>query len=373
VNRIILPLSICAFITILAAFFIADLDSEVLPIKPDSLMYFNASKGRIIGRLSGINNYSRLPSEYQEKVSKKIWGLSKNPAGLSILFSTNSPEISIRWKTKQNSGIPTHTRVVSNGFDLYCYTSDTWKFVGSFSPSSSTDHQHIISGLDSTKKDFLLNLPLFGELKNIEIGIRNGAELSRSDKHFMSGNIVVYGTSITQGSAASRPGMCYPSILARRLDKQFFNLGFSGSGYFDPVFAPLLLVENPELIILDCTPNSNPEVIRKNLPGLVSEIRSRDNDVPILLIESIIRVDAHFKPAKMKSIELQNTALKNVFDSLKSVPNLYYLNSDLIGDDSESTIDGTHLTDLGFMRISDKIEKKILEILHKYDSIPMTR
>jgi hypothetical protein len=34
----------------------------------------------------------------------------------------------------------------------------------------------------------------------------------------------------------------------------------------------------------------------------------------------------------------------------------------LIGDDGEGTVDGAHLTDLGFYRIAVAIEKKIREI-----------
>src|SRR5256885_13140974 len=45
---------------------------------------------------------------------------------------------------------------------------------------------------------------------------------------------VFYGTSITQGGCASRPGMVHTAILGRRFDVPVVNLGFSGNGTLDP-------------------------------------------------------------------------------------------------------------------------------------------
>jgi lysophospholipase L1-like esterase len=43
---------------------------------------------------------------------------------------------------------------------------------------------------------------------------------------------------------------------------------------------------------------------------------------------------------------------------------IYFLPSTgLIGDDGEATVDGVHMTDLGFYRIADAIEKELKQIL----------
>ena len=53
-------------------------------------------------------------------------------------------------------------------------------------------------------------------------------------------------------------------------------------------------------------------------------------------------------------------ALKNSGDN-----NLYYLKSDnLINKDGEGTVDGVHLTDLGFQHIAQTLLDKINTILH---------
>ena len=42
--------------------------------------------------------------------------------------------------------------------------------------------------------------------------------------------VVYYGSSITQGACASRPGNAYQNVIARRMNLDFINLGFSGNG-----------------------------------------------------------------------------------------------------------------------------------------------
>ena len=43
--------------------------------------------------------------------------------------------------------------------------------------------------------------------------------------------------------------------------------------------------------------------------------------------------------------------------------NIHYLSTDyLIGSDEEATVDGIHLTDLGFVRLAEKLYEKIKEI-----------
>ena len=62
----------------------------------------------------------------------------------------------------------------------------------------------------------------------------------------LDGPVVVYGTSITQGANASRPGMAYTNILSRRLNVEFVNLGFSGSGRGEPEVAEVIAgIPNP--------------------------------------------------------------------------------------------------------------------------------
>ena len=52
-----------------------------------------------------------------------------------------------------------------------------------------------------------------------------------------------YGTSITQGGCACRPGMAYTNILSRQFNVEVINLGFSGSGRGEPEVARTIAEE----------------------------------------------------------------------------------------------------------------------------------
>jgi lysophospholipase L1-like esterase len=80
------------------------------------------------------------------------------------------------------------------------------------------------------------------------------------------------------------------------------------------------------------------------------------------MVESVYRETAHWNNKTKTMVEQQNQAFKNTYNKLyaENPKHLYYITSDkLIGTDHEATIDGTHLTDLGFMRISETVMKHL--------------
>ena len=72
-------------------------------------------------------------------------------------------------------------------------------------------------------------MPLYSLPKNIYIGLQKGAKIEKCEDYKYEKPVVYYGSSITQGGCASRPGMAYTNILTRELNVDHINLGFSGS------------------------------------------------------------------------------------------------------------------------------------------------
>ena len=90
-------------------------------------------------------------------------------------------------------------------------------------------------------------------------------------------------------------------------------------------------------------------------------------EIPILLVENINYPQGKFDINTRQVIDSINLVFKQAYTSLKKdgFTNLYYLPAkNLIGNDGEATVDGTHLTDVGFMRIAEQIEKQLKLILH---------
>jgi len=335
--------------------------------------YFNGLKFNINGKFNNEENFSRLPLKFKNIVRPAVWSLSKNSSGISIRFKTNSPSISVKWELSNFREHSNMSRICASGLDLYCLVDNKWQYVRSGIPTNFKTEQLLVSEMDTITKEFTLNLPLYDGIENIEIGIKKGFEISKSaDDYRIKNPIVFYGTSITQGGSASRPGLAYPSIISRDLNVETINLGFSGNGKFENSVGLALCEIDAEMYVIDCVPNSSPEVIKQNTFNLIKQIRKAKPKTPILLVESIIQEYSYFQKTDktifggLKYIQFQNYELKNAYNKSieEGIDNLFYLSSDgLIGYDHEGTIDGTHLNDLGMKRIAGKIENKIKQIL----------
>jgi hypothetical protein len=335
--------------------------------------YYNGLEFNIGGKFHNEKNYFRLPSNYKNIVRPEVWNLSKNSSGISIKFRTNSPDISVKWKLSNFLEHSNMSRICSSGLDLYCLIDNQWQYVKSGIPTSIETEQLLVSEMDTTSKEFLLNLPLYDGVENIEIGIKKEFNISTTkDNYEINKPIVFYGTSITQGGSASRPGLAYPSIISRNLNIETINLGFSGNGKFEKSVGLALCEIDASAYIIDCVPNSSPDVIKSNVFSLIKQIRKCKPNTPILLVESIIREYSYFQKTDktifggLKYIEAQNTELRKSYENAidENINNLFYLSSDgLIGYDHEGTIDGTHLNDLGMQRIAEKIEIEITKML----------
>jgi hypothetical protein len=111
-----------------------------------------------------------------------------------------------------------------SGIDLYALDGGQWKWVEVSRPKEVTT-VHTVSGIDPGLRSWMAYLPLYNSTVKVEIGVPKGSTFQpvapRKEKP-----IVFYGTSITHGASASRPGMPHPAILGRRLNKPVINLGF---------------------------------------------------------------------------------------------------------------------------------------------------
>lgn len=335
---------------------------------------FHDGKGfQIFGKYHNEQNFNRLPSKFKKIVRPAVWSLSSCSSGINIRFSTNSPAIGAKWKVLNNSIPANMTKIGACGIDLYCLVYGKWQYINSGIPIGINNERMLIYGLDTTHKEFLINLPLYDGVENIEIGTIKGFSILNSRRKNKSNKpIVFYGTSITQGGSASRPGMAYPSIIGRNLDIETVNLGFSGNGLFEQTVGQALCEIDASLFVIDCTPNSPPNIIRNNALKLIQQIRKCRPKSPILLMESINREYSYFIQSdttlyvSSEYIRAQNNELENVYKEAINIgiSDLYYLKTEnLIGFDHEGTVDGTHLSDLGLYRIANIVQAKINEIL----------
>lgn len=302
--------------------------------------------------------YDRLPAKAEGVVRGPVWSLSRNSAGLSFRFNTDTTKISIRYEVVNPTLGMVHMPATGvSGVDLYALDDGTWKWVDVTKPTAPQT-SHTISGIDPGKRTWMGYLPLYNSTKKIEIGVPKGSIFEpitpRKEKP-----IVFYGTSIQHGACASRPGMPHPAILGRRLDRPVINLGFSGNGKMEPEVGALLAEIDAALYVIDCLPNMTAAEVAELTEPLVRQLRKARPDAPIILVEDRTYGNAWIMKEKRERHENSRAALTHAYDTLiaSGEKNLYYIpGADLLGTDNEATTDGSHPSDLGFMRQADAME-----------------
>lgn len=336
------------------------------------ITYYDASEFPLLGKISDATEtrYERLPQSLKDSLRDKIWELGKNTAGLSIRFRSNSSSISVRWRLLQNVQMNHMSFVGIKGVDLYALTeSGEWRFVKSGKPTGVENEAQVIANMLKQDREYMLYLPLYDGVTKIEIGIDSLASIGQPqiDLPRRANAIVYYGTSITQGGCASRPGMAHTNILSRTLNCSIINLGFSGNGLLDYEIADLMSSYSASLYIIDCMPNVNIGLIDEKLENFYRKIRSAHPCTPILLIENPIFPFTQFDELTHSMLIQKNKALGGVYEKLKGEgdTSLFLLKSkDIIGSDGEATVDGIHFTDLGFMRYANVLESVISKIIN---------
>jgi lysophospholipase L1-like esterase len=313
--------------------------------------------------------FARLPDVAEGKVTAAVWSLSQNSAGLAVRFKTDATTLWADYTLASDKIAPPNMPATgASGIDLYARDDrGTWRWVGVTRPAAKSVKQALLADAAGGPREYLAYLPLYNSVESLKLGVPEGAQFEKLAPR-AGKPIVFYGTSITHGASASRPGMTHVAILGRRLDRPVVNLGFSGNGRMDAAVGELLVKIDAAVYVIDCLPNMNAALVRERCAPLVKQLRAARPDTPILLVEDRRNTNAWILPARNQHHTDNHAALRESYEALKKegVKALHYLPGDhLLGDDSEGATDGSHPSDLGFMRQAAAFEPALRAILGK--------
>lgn len=326
-------------------------------------------EGRAFGDLERNRWFDRLPAIAEGKVTEKVWNLSRDSAGMLVRFKTDATTIWADYHLLKAKLAGTNmTAIGASGLDLYARdATGHWRWVGVGQPDKQMVRKAIIANLAPGFREYALYLPLYNGVDSLSVGVPPEARFEplppRTEKP-----IVFYGTSITHGASASRPGMVHTAILGRRFDRPVINLGFSGNGRMDAAVGDLLVRIDAAVFVIDCLPNMNAADVREKCIPLVRQLRAAHPATPIVLVEDRRNANSWILPARNQHHTDNHAALRECFAALEKegVKGLYYLpGDDLLGDDAEATTDGSHPSDLGFVRQADQFEPVLRATLGK--------
>lgn len=309
--------------------------------------------------------YDRLPISYKELVRTPVWNLSKSSAGISIRFWTNTSNLKVKWEVMNDFSMDHMPDTGIKGVDLYFRNGQKWQYINTGRPQGFFNEYTMIENMDEVMREFKIFLPLYDGVKNIEIGIDSKSSIKKPSKNSKQ-PIIFYGTSITQGGCASRPGMVHTNIISRQLDTDVYNFGFSGNCRMEQPIAELISSVEPSLYIIECMPNMiKPELIFERTIPLVKTIQEKNPDTPIVFVD-LFKSPITLLNNKIRSEnEAMDDALKAEYNKMieNDFKNIFFIETpELTDSDHEGTVDAIHFTDLGFQRYADFLIEQLKEL-----------
>ena len=325
--------------------------------------------------------YDRLPSNVTEKVNGGVRASRRHSSGMQFRFVTDSKVLHFKWKPVNARLDMDHMPSTGvSGIDVYRQDAGgKWRYVKTGRIRNATAGGSLtvdwVPGAPC-----IVNLPLYNGIASFSLGIEKSAKIEALGprKSGVNKPVVFYGTSITHGGCASRPGLAYSSIVGRELDVPIVNLGFSGSGRMEFEMSEHLAAIDASCYVLDCLWNMSslrnakakseadlkgvrpgPDaIVRVRYEPFIRNLRRLRPDVPIVMAE---QCDVYCAGPNAKDVFIKKLYDKLVAEGWK---NLVYLpKTDMYTGDVEGTVDGVHPNDLGFYRMAKAILPTFEKIL----------
>ena len=300
-------------------------------------------------------------------------------AGAAIRFRAKTPYLAIRATTRESYDGNHMPRSGADGFDVYRKRpgEDNWTFCSGCQPNPP-DANMVIAIEQmfpatwgywcNDECDYLINLPLYGGVSSLEIGFSPDAVIMPPTPHKIAKPVCFYGSSITQGGCASRPGNNYCSHLCRAVDAEQINLGFSGNARGGKAVAAMLNKLDLSCLVLDYDHNApSLEHLQSTHEELFKLIRAAHPDLPIILVSKPDVPHSH-NGGDYNNNAARRDVIKATYEHAIAAGDkkVWFVDGfTLFGteDTDTCTVDGCHPNDLGFYRMYRTILPVLQEAL----------
>lgn len=373
---------------------------------PNDVCWHNVKEGKvyIYGLLcSEESGFCRLPARVAQATSQGVCSLYTNTAGGRIRFKTNSPYLAIRAVMPNICRFPHMSLTGTSGFDLYQVKNDIQTYIHTFIPPLEMQHgyESLITlrndkalkaehdatraehadtralaandgtrtehdgtwmehadALVSAETEYVLNFPLYSDVSELLIGIQKGSSLLPGGKYRNQKPIVFYGSYITQGGCASRPGNCYQNFISRHYNLDYLNLDFSGSGKAEEPVVQYMASLNMSMFVSDYDYNApDADYLAKTHYRMYQIIRQQQPRLPYIMMcrpnfekDSLRRRDIIFHTYQQAKADGDTRVF--VIDGSSLFQGM---------DRDTCTVDSIHPNDFGFYRMIDAIGSIIVQ------------
>lgn len=346
---------------------ISEVDSNLkveTDVDKNGIRFYDVSKEpfKIYGVIKEGGMYRRMPEAVAKTVNDEIYQvLHTNTAGGRVRFKTNSKTVVISSKMSGVACMGHMPMTGSAGFDMYADKKYCHTFVPSATMTDGYESRFDFS--DSKMRDIIINFPLYSNVIDLKIGFDKDAEIQKGDEYKFNKPVLYYGSSITQGGCASRPGNSYQSVISRKLDCDFINLGFSGNALGEETMANYIADTDMSVFVCDYDHNAPTTDHLKNTHKRMFEIiRKKQPNLPVVFVTRPTDCgNADETKARRDVVYGTYITAKNNGDN-----NVYFADgSDIFNyaDVDMFSVDGCHPNDFGFWCMAEVIGKFVKEAL----------
>lgn len=315
--------------------------------------------------------FRRVPADVAEATNDGVAGLALHTSGVRLRFTTDSSFMVIRVRISTYM-MPHATPLMEAGFDLYAdiYSNTTPRlavrhdYLGyfGFDPASRGEYESRME-LPAGTKELTLNFPLYGSVESLEIGLDPAATVGAHTPYAHAEPIVFYGSSITQGGCASRPGTCYQNLLCRRFDCDYIDLGFSGSAKGEDAIVNYMASLPMAAFVSDYDHNApTVEHLRATHHKLYEAIRKTHPDIPYIMLT---KPDFFYGADDMAR---RDTVMESYLEARRNGDtNVYFVDGASYFAAAPSrrdcTMDNCHPNDTGFVRMAATIGDALFYVM----------
>ena len=341
---------------------IADIDPNFRAMTIDGLPLCFRQADQAPFVLSGLpwfsqeKQYCRLPQAILPQANEGVRGLAWHTSGAAIRFRTDSSAIGLQAKLRDGGDMAHMPRSGSGGFDLYEGVGTGKVF------RANLKHEHgskDVNGLfrrdlPREMREWTIYLPLYNGVETIAIGLDPECRVEAPTPFTYGKPVLFYGSSITQGGCASRPGNSYSTIIARRLDANLVNWGFSGSCRAEPIMAETIASLDLGALVLDYDHNApTVEYLASTHEPFFRLVRAARPALPVIFVS---KPDFYGTDACCQRRDI----VRNTYERARAAgdDNVYFVDGESLFGETERdlcTVDGCHPNDIGFLRMADGI------------------
>lgn len=313
---------------------------------------------KVYGIFKENGKYRRMPESVAKKVNEQVRLLHANTAGGRVRFITDSPYIVLHTLMENLCKISHFAMTASVGFDLYA----DGQYVRSFVPPFDIEngYEGIVEFADRTERQITINFPLYSDVKEVWIGLQEGSSLKEPMPYKNKKPIVYYGSSITQGACASRPGTCYQAIISRAFHYDYINLGFSSGALAEDEMTEYIKKLDMSLFVYDYDHNApTAKHLAATHEKMFQAIRTAHKNLPIIFMSRPRCVLTAEEEERLRIIEATYRHAVSSGDR-----NVYLLTGKALTElcKNEGTVDACHPTDYGFASMAAALAEIIKQI-----------